>query len=336
MPTRVEEICRKIHILFAKGEAYQNSPDLVILSKGEMFTLLEQLNEAMYEVLDQYEATSRSKEKARIEMEREASEIIGNAKKGAEDVQAASLAYTDTLLDEISVLIESTTQSIRDRYLEFLSAMEEKQNSLKENRDQLGNRLTELHDSENYLELLNEIREEQALRREEALVEEEDSAETDTLNNKEKTASKRDEQGSSGKVPVRETKKPVKDRQNNTEAVSEDEFPPLPKAPEPVIRVNRPGENPGVTFTTKRSHNKKRKTAPPSRPKVQTMSEEELSALSPEERESLESSTPAYGYGYTADDFNLDAEYEQFKQEQAANNSTDKKGGFKLFGKKKK
>ena len=311
MPTKVEEICRKIHILFAKAEAYQNSPDLVILSKGEMFTLLEQLNEAMYAVLDQYEATSRSKEKARIEMEREASEIIGNAKRGAEDVQAVSLAYTDTFLDEIGTLIENATQSIRDRYLEFLSDMEEKQNSLKENREQLGNRLAELHDSENYLELLKEIREDQALKREEEAAEEDN----DTEGN-----------GS-------------EDAEVKEELISENEFPPLPKAPEPVIRVNRPGENPGVTFTTKRSHNKKRKTAPPTRNKVQTMSEEELSALSPEERESLENSTPAYGYGYTADDFNLDAEYEQFKQEQASineNSGSDKKNGFKLFGKKKK
>ena len=320
MPTRVEEICRKIHILFAKAEAYQDSPDLVILSKSEMFTLLEQLNEAMYAVLDQYEATSRSKEKARIEMERQASEIIGNAKKGAEDVQAASLVYTDSFLDEINVLLENTAQSIRDRYLEFLTDIEEKQNALKENRDQLGERLAELHDRENYLELLKEIREEQAQKRAEELAEDED----------EDADSETDDPKESGKKTKTKTQK-------EEETADENEFPPPPKAPEPVIRVNRPGENPGVTFTTKRSHNKKRKTAPPTRNKVQTMSEEELSALSPEERESLENSTPAYGYGYSADDFNLDAEYEQFKQEQALENEagSDKKGGFKLFGKKK-
>ena len=67
MPTRVEEILKQIHILFAKGETYQNSPDLVILSKTDMFALLQELNEAMYEVLDQYEATTRSKEMARLE-----------------------------------------------------------------------------------------------------------------------------------------------------------------------------------------------------------------------------------------------------------------------------
>ena len=126
MPTRVEEILKQIHILFAKGETYQNSPDLVILSKTEMFALLQELNEAMYEVLDQYEATTRSKEMARLETEREASEIIAKARIGAEDVQAGSLAYTDTMLDELSLLLDNTTQYIRSQYLEFMAAMDEK------------------------------------------------------------------------------------------------------------------------------------------------------------------------------------------------------------------
>ena len=146
MPTRVEEICKKIHILFAKGEPYDNSPDLVILSRTEMFDLLQELNEAMYEVLDQYEATTRAKEKAKLETEREASEIIAKAKLGAEDVQAASLAYTDTMLDEIGSLLTNTTQLIRTQYLEFLAQMDEKQEMLKENRSQLKTQLSELHD----------------------------------------------------------------------------------------------------------------------------------------------------------------------------------------------
>ena len=92
MPTRVEEIVKKIHILFAKSEAYQNSPDLVVMSKNEMFTLLEQLNEAIYEVLDRYEATTRAKEKARLETERQASEIIAEAKKRSRG-RAGSFTY---------------------------------------------------------------------------------------------------------------------------------------------------------------------------------------------------------------------------------------------------
>ena len=310
MPTRVEEICKKIHILFAKGETYQNSPDLVILSKTEMFSLLEQLNEAIYEVLDKYEATTRAKEKARIETEREASEIIARAKIGAEDVQAASLAYTDTMMDELSAFIDSTTQSIRDQYLAFLASMDEKQAGLKENREQIKNELSELHDRETYLKLLDEIREDAEEDRK-AQAEEEKEAEKKAEGKKEK----------------------------KTEEKEENEFPPEPPAPAPVIRVNRPGENPGVTFTTRRSHNKKKKTAPPASRQVNTMSEDDYNRLSPAEREALENSTPAYGQGFNADDFNLDAEYEQFKREEEAKNGAgdgSHKGGFKLFGKKKK
>ena len=309
MPTRVEEILKQIHILFAKGETYQNSPDLVILSKTDMFALLQELNEAMYEVLDQYEATTRSKEMARLETEREASEIIAKAKIGAEDVQAGSLAYTDTMLDELSLLLDNTTQYIRSQYLEFMAAMDEKQEGLKTDRLQIQEKLKRFHDSENYLKMLEEIREDRAAEKED-----------DQSNSDKNEVSKKENSGS------------------QAPAAEENEFPPPPKAPEPVIRVNRPGENSGVTFTTRRSHNKKSKTAPPKANRVQAMSEEEYNRLSPEQQEALENSTPAYGQGYTADDFDLDAEYEQFKQENEAANKKDtpKKSGFKLFNKKKK
>lgn len=309
MPTRVEEILKQIHILFAKGETYQNSPDLVILSKTDMFALLQELNEAMYEVLDQYEATTRSKEMARLETEREASEIIAKAKIGAEDVQAGSLAYTDTMLDELSLLLDNTTQYIRSQYLEFMAAMDEKQEGLKTDRLQIQEKLKRFHDSENYLKMLEEIREDRAAEKED-----------DQSNSDKNEVSKKENSGS------------------QAPAADENEFPPPPKAPEPVIRVNRPGENSGVTFTTRRSHNKKSKTAPPKSNRAQAMSEEEYNRLSPEQQEALENSTPAYGQGYTADDFDLDAEYEQFKQENEAANKKDtpKKSGFKLFNKKKK
>lgn len=309
MPTRVEEILKQIHILFAKGETYQNSPDLVILSKTEMFALLQELNEAMYEVLDQYEATTRSKEMARLETEREASEIIAKARIGAEDVQAGSLAYTDTMLDELSLLLDNTTQYIRSQYLEFMAAMDEKQEGLKTDRLQIQEKLKRFHDSESYVKMLEEIREDRAAEKED-----------DQSNSDKNEVSKKENSGS------------------QAPATDENEFPPPPKAPEPVIRVNRPGENSGVTFTTRRSHNKKSKTAPPKANRVQAMSEEEYNRLSPEQQEALENSTPAYGQGYTADDFDLDAEYEQFKQENETANKKDtlKKSGFKLFNKKKK
>ena len=151
-----------------------------------------------------------------------------------------------------------------------------------------------------------------------------------------RTYEKEEEENPSSTKDIKDSKKTSSGNQPVSE--DENEFPPPPKAPEPVIRVNRPGENSGVTFTTRRSHNKKSKTAPPKSSRTQAMSEEEYNRLTPEQQEALENSTPAYGQGYTADDFDLDAEYEQFKAENqaAADNNSSKKSGFKLFGKKKK
>ena len=345
MPTRVEEIVKKIHILFAKSEAYQNSPDLVILSKTEMFSLLEQLNEAIYEVLDKYEATTRAKEKARLETERQASEIIAEAKKGAEDVQAASLTFTDSAIDELAALIDSTTQTIRTQYLEFLAAMDEKQEALKENRAQLKDSLAELNDNEAYLKVLEEVRAEREAEKEEERLREIEEAkeaeEEDAADNAVSSENKNAEAVKTGNAsaPGKNTKSGNIGNSSNSEE-SEDEYPAPPKAPEPVIRVNRPGENPGVVFTTKRSHKKGKKSGNHSNKPVAKqgmMPQEEFDRLSPEEQDALENSTPAYGEGFTADDFNLDAEYEQFKQEQPAAEEEIKeqpKGFFsRLFGK---
>ena len=358
MPTRVEEIVKKIHILFAKSEAYQNSPDLVVMSKNEMFTLLEQLNEAIYEVLDKYEATTRAKEKARLETERQASEIIAEAKKGAEDVQAASLTFTDSAIDELAALIDNTTQSIRTQYLEFLAAMDEKQEALKENRAQLKDSLAELNDNEAYLKVLEEVRaEREAEKEEERLREIEEAKEAETgddadnagaSDSKNAEAVKTGNASASGKNTksgnagnIKKTGAPASKGSNSSDSETyEDEYPAPPKAPEPVIRVNRPGENPGVVFTTKRSHKKGKKSGNHGNKPVAKqgmMTQEEFDRLSPEEQDALENSTPAYGEGFTADDFNLDAEYEQFKQEQpeAEEEIKEQPKGFfsRLFGK---
>ena len=358
MPTRVEEIVKKIHILFAKSEAYQNSPDLVVMSKNEMFTLLEQLNEAIYEVLDQYEATTRAKEKARLETERQASEIIAEAKKGAEDVQAASLTFTDSAIDELAALIDNTTQSIRTQYLEFLAAMDEKQEALKENRAQLKDSLAELNDNEAYLKVLEEVRaEREAEKEEERLREIEEAKEVETgddADNAGASDSKNAEAVKTGNASASGKNTKSGNAGNNKKAGAsartgsnssdsetyEDEYPAPPKAPEPVIRVNRPGENPGVVFTTKRSHKKGKKSGNHGNKPVAKqgmMTQEEFDRLTPEEQDALENSTPAYGEGFTSDDFNLDAEYEQFKQEQPKADEEIKeqpKGFFsRLFGK---
>lgn len=270
MPDRVEEILKEIHVMFAKCETYRNSPDKVIVSKTDMFELLEELSEAIYEVLDRYEATARSRERARIELDKQNAESVAKSKLDSDDVHAATLLYTDTMLDDIKNVLEKTKMSVKHEMIEMLASIELQQGILDQNKEGVKAELTELHDSELYLEMLNNIR---------------------------KKAEDKRRFGSA--LP-------------DDEEVEEDS---KPAAPNLVIRVDKPGENSGVTFSTKRSH--KAKAKKPSAPE---------SAVPGEHEE---------GMPYTAEEFNLDYEYEQWKGEQESENEPEpkkKKKGF--FGRK--
>lgn len=156
MPEKVESIMRRIHVMFAKCEVYQNSPDKIILSKREMFDLLQELNDSIYEVLDQYEASTRSKEKARMEIERQSSDILANARNGAEQIQAASLIFSDTMLNEVRLIAEGVEQKVREEYEQFQEKMQNFTKQLVDNKEELKTQLSELREKEVYLSLLNE------------------------------------------------------------------------------------------------------------------------------------------------------------------------------------
>lgn len=160
MPEKIEGILKKIHVLFARCEEYNGSTDRVIISKKEMFDILEELNVALYQVLDQYEATSRSKEKARLEMERMANDIISDARKSAEDVNAASLMYTDTMLEELRAVVDNTARNVTDELRDLRIALDERMALLNTNKDEVRKKLQELHDSDFYVEALDRKRKE--------------------------------------------------------------------------------------------------------------------------------------------------------------------------------
>ena len=321
MPTtKVEDILKKIHIVFAKGKTIGDNPDRIVLSKSEMFALLEQLNEAMYEVLDKYEATTRSKEKAKLEMERQASEIVIKAKQDADDVHAASILYTDDMLAEVSGAIADVTEAMKREYVLFLQRMDERCQALQADRDEINARLDSLHDREFYLKTLTDLRSEE----EDYDDDEEEAAENGGSETNEKENSSEN--------------RPRRKKHGNKPAVEPDEeWPEEEKPAPPVIRVNKPGENSGVQMSTRKD--RKRKPVENNAPAGEKLSPEELENLSEEQLAALENSTPAYGEGFTAEDFpNLDAEYEQFKEEQGLSegeNSEPQKKRFLSFLSKK-
>lgn len=280
MPDKIEEILKSIHVLFAKAEKYQDSPDSVVISKKAMFELLEDLNEALDELLDRYEATTRSRERARLELDRQNAESIAEAKRNCDDVHAATLLYTDKMLSEITERIEQSRRAVKHELIEMLAAIEDTESDLARNMDGVKTELSEMHDSELYLGLLEKLR-------------------------------KRDEE--------------KRRYGQNMKSEEEDLFDEKPAEKQNlVIRVDAPGSNAGVTMSTKQSHKKGKRTAP-------------AAAANPEspapENDSEEVPVPK-GTVFTADDFDLDAEYEQWKDEQNGEEPKDekpKKGFLGLF-----
>ena len=323
MPTtRVEDILKNIHVLFAKGKPVTDNPDKIILSKSEMFAQLEKLNEAMYEVLDKYEATTRSREKAKLEVERQASEIVIKAKQDADDVHAASYLYTDDMISEVNTAISDVTDALKRDFEDFLHLMAARQEALQEDRKEIDVQLNKLHDREFYLKTLQQFREE----------EEEDDEDYDEEENSEDSPENISKGG-----PV--SNRPLRRKHKNADSEPEEEWPEEEKPAAPVIRVSKPGENSGVQISTKKDRKRRQmETGNQQQTVGEKLTPEELANMTEEQIAALENSTPAYGEGYTAEDFpNLDAEYEQFKEEQEAGDSDEaapKKGFLGLFGRK--
>lgn len=276
MPDRIEEILKEIHVMFAKCEPYGNSPDLVIISKSDLFELLEKLNEGIDEVLDQYEATTRSRERARIEQDKQAAEIVAKAKLESDDVHAAASLYTDTMLEDLKQILEKTKQNMKQQMLDMMAEIELQEETIDQNKESVKEGLTELHDSEMYLNALTQLR---------------------------KKAEEKRKFGEQAEFL------------NQEENIFE-ESPKANAAQKLEIRIDKPGENSGVTYSTRFNRNRKKKK------KGSAMAEEPAS-------EHIE------GTEFTADDFDLDREYEEWKAAEegtGAESKPEKKGLSGIFG----
>ena len=109
----LEQIMRRIHILFSKCETYgKESEDKIIVPKKEVFRLLEKLNYAVVHLMDEYEGTQESRERGIKEFYREGDKIKADAQSGAEDVYAASLIYTDNMLEELRDVLADAKEEL--------------------------------------------------------------------------------------------------------------------------------------------------------------------------------------------------------------------------------
>ena len=62
-----EKILRELHVILSKSEPYKKEPTKVIVDKQQMLDLLSDLNKCTYDIMDEYEMTARSRDRAERE-----------------------------------------------------------------------------------------------------------------------------------------------------------------------------------------------------------------------------------------------------------------------------
>ena len=150
----LERVLRDIHVLISRSESY--SQDRIIVNKQEMFGLIDRLNASIYEIMEEYELTKQSRDKAEREHKKKGERIIWDASRKAEDIYAASVMYTDEALGHVQTIMDDTTQQIRELQDAMIRDLEEKKQIVRENQLELKPQLQDLVDTEKYLLLIEE------------------------------------------------------------------------------------------------------------------------------------------------------------------------------------
>ena len=151
---KLEKVLRDIHVLISRSEVH--SKDRIIVNKQEMFGLIDRLNSSIYEIMEEYELTKQSRDRAEREHKKQGDKIIWDASRKAEDIYAASVMYTDEALNHIQAIMEESTEQIREVQNAMIQDLEEKKQIVRTNQLELKAQLQDLVDTEKYLSLIEE------------------------------------------------------------------------------------------------------------------------------------------------------------------------------------
>lgn len=153
---KIERIIKQIHILFSEGQVISGEENKVIVDKTEIFPILEQLNLALYEMMDQYEATVQSRELAQRRTEKEGKDLVERISQQTEDIYAASLIYTDDALNQVQKLMEDALAQSRSIWEQFTEELEQEKRRVKEDQMELTEQLRDFRDSRKYQVIIEE------------------------------------------------------------------------------------------------------------------------------------------------------------------------------------
>lgn len=151
---RLENVLRDFHVMISKSEVYDT--ERIIVSKNLVYGLIDRLNACVYEIMDEYEMTQQSRDKALREHKKEGDKIIWDASRQAEDIYAASVMYTQEALNRLNRVVDEANMTISHLYREFGDSMKQQQETIRENELELKSQLQLLSDTEKYMSLIEE------------------------------------------------------------------------------------------------------------------------------------------------------------------------------------
>ena len=108
-----EKVLRSLHVLLSKSEPYPKEPSKVIIDKQQVIDLLAELNTCIYQIMDEYELTIRSRDKAERDFHKKGDQIIWDASRKAEDIYAASVMYMDETLNRMQDIMQEADYYLR-------------------------------------------------------------------------------------------------------------------------------------------------------------------------------------------------------------------------------
>ncbi|MCI9532468.1 MAG: hypothetical protein HFH38_12180 [Lachnospiraceae bacterium] len=154
---KIEHIFRSFHLLFSTSELYKGDESKVIVEKQKVFQLLEQLNLAVYEAMDQYEVTRQKHQMAERRCEKRGEEIIMKASRHADDIYAASIMYTDDAINRICHIMEDANESIKKTLGKANMEIEGQRQRVRRNQLELTGQLRDFADVDKYVKMIEEV-----------------------------------------------------------------------------------------------------------------------------------------------------------------------------------
>lgn len=158
MSDKLEQAMKKIHIYLANCKESAYSSEDLIVSKKRIFSLLEELNYAVYDAMEEYEVTVAARDRGIAQAERLATDIKQEAMLRADEIHASSLLYTQEAISDLKSAMEYMHEKVRVEYEMMMMNYEERLRYLEQDSMEVLSQLQTKADAKVYLRMIEDIK----------------------------------------------------------------------------------------------------------------------------------------------------------------------------------